>query len=115
MRFRTLITTRAQCIRGRAAATGSSAKSKAVTQACLTSANRYVAELNAIKWGSVQPQADTFIKAIDRIDALLGQMANATTAATVRTDYDQLVQGAAELLVADGALRAALGLPPVGL
>jgi len=103
-----------QCNKDKAAAVGGSlAKSKAAAQECLTSYIGYVADLNAINWGPVQPEANNVIDAMNKIDVLMEQMANATSAATFRAAYDQLASAEVGLLVAANILRAALGLPPV--
>ncbi|MFI5211233.1 MAG: hypothetical protein ACHQ2E_12360, partial [Gemmatimonadales bacterium] len=105
----------AQCTRDRAAAASSLVQAKAMAQQCLTSTSGYVAQLKAINWGPVQPQADKVIAAVDAIEGLLGQMVNASSAATLRTEANQLVPASGRLLIAASALRSALGLPPVKL
>ena len=103
-----------QCNKERIAAVGGNlAKAKAVAQDCLTSTTGYVAALEAVTWGPVQPRADAVIAASLRIEALLARMAGALTAASFRVAYDRAVVAVDDLLVASRALRVALGLPPV--
>ena len=102
-----------QCNKDKAAAVGSLAKSKAAAQERLTSYIGYVADLKAINWGPAQPQADKVIDVLNKIDTLMEQMANATSASTFRVAYDQLPLAEVDLLVAANALRVALGLSPV--
>ena len=102
-----------QCDKDRTAAAGNLTKAKAVAQECLTDYIGYVADLKAIDWGPVQPQADDVIAAMNKIDVLMTSMANANTDAAFMTAYDQLTPAAGDLLTAANALRAALGLPPV--
>jgi hypothetical protein len=64
-------------------------------------------------WGPAQPQADKVIDVLNKIDTLMEQMANATSASTFRVAYDQLPLAEVDLLVAANALRVALGLSPV--
>ena len=50
---------------------------------------------------------------LNKIDTLMEQMANATSASTFRVAYDQLPLAEVDLLVVANALRVALGLSPV--
>lgn len=101
----------AKCTKDAKAAAGSLTRSKAVAQECLAVASSYLAELQAVSWGPVSPEADNVIKALNTIDGLLGQMAAATSATTFRAAYDRFDPAALELVIAADALRAALGLP----
>lgn len=102
----------AECDKDKAAAVSSLAKSKVAAQGCLTTYIGYVADLKAISWGPVQPQADKVIGDMDDIDALIVQMINAPDASTFRAEYDQLTPLGVTLLADANAMRAALGLPP---
>ena len=102
-----------QCNRERVAAQGGTlAKAKTVAADCLASTSGYVAELKAVNWGPVEPQADKVIATIVRIDALFAQMANASDAAAFRIAYEETGAAVGDLLVFGTALREALGLPP---
>ena len=103
------------CGKVKTAAAGSLAESKAAAQECLNSYSGYVAEMKAINWGPVQPQANRVIDAIDKLDVLMVRMAKATSAAALTAAYGQLTPAGVALLVAATALRVALGLPPAHL
>jgi len=105
----------AKCTKDAKAAAGSLTRSKAVARECLAVGTSYVAELQAVTWGPVRPQADSVIEALDTIDGLLGQMAAATTAAAFRAADEQFDRAVIQLVVAADALRAALGLPAIQL
>jgi hypothetical protein len=102
-----------RCLGAKAAASGSLVKAKAAARACLADSRAYVADLKAVSWGPLQPQADNLIAAIDAVNVLLARMANATTDGAFTDAYDQLPSAEANLLVAATAFRRALGLPPV--
>jgi hypothetical protein len=101
----------AQCNKAKAAASGDLAQSKLAAQACLTGYSVYRNAMKDINWGGSQPQADGVIAAMDKIDALITQMANASDMAAFRTASDQLPSAAVALLKVVNTLRAALGLP----
>jgi hypothetical protein len=103
-----------QCNKDRIAAGSSSlTKAKAAAAECLATYIGYVADLKAIDWGPVQPQADDVIAAMNKVDSLMEQMINASNASIFRAAYNQLPSAAAALLATASVLRAALGLSPV--
>lgn len=102
-----------QCNKAKAAAAGDLTKSKIAAAECMTAYSAYVADLKAVNWGPAQPQVDKVLAAMDKIDGLVAQMANATSDTTFRASYNQLAPAEVGLLAAANALRKVLGLPPV--
>lgn len=103
---------RAQCSTDVDAASANLASAKIAAQKCLDDFSAVSAGFKAVNWGPAQPQADRVIAAIDALDTIAGQMANAATVAAFRAAYDQLLPAAASLLSGSEALEAALGMPP---
>jgi len=102
----------AQCNREKAAANGTLTEAKAIAQACRNGYLAYIADLKAVNWGLVQPQADNLIAAADASDAIILEMVNATDGRSFRAAYAQLPAATTDLLASVDALRAVLGLPP---
>ena len=102
-----------QCDKAKAVIGGSLDKAKAAAQQCLAGYTDYVAALKAVNWGPTQPKVDAVIAAMDKIDTLVGQMANASSETVFTSEYQQLAPAEIALLEAANSLRSALGLPPV--
>jgi hypothetical protein len=102
-----------QCDKAKAVIGGSLDKAKAAAQQCLAGYTAYVADLRAVDWGPTQPKVDAVIAAMDKIDTLVGQMANASSETVFTAEYQQLAPAEVALLGAANSLRSALGLPPV--
>lgn len=102
---------RAQCSTDVDAASANLASAKVAAQKCLDDFSAVSADFKAVNWGPAQPQADRVIAAIDALDTIAGQMANAATVAAFRADYDQILPAAATLLSTSDELKTALGLP----
>lgn len=101
----------AQCNKAKAAAAGDLDQSKLAAQACLTGYSVYQNAMKGINWGGAQPQADAVIAAMDKINTLITQMANAADMTSFRAASDQLPSAAVALLKVVNTLRTALGLP----
>jgi hypothetical protein len=101
-----------QCEKDKAAANGVLAKGKIAAKDCLAVYDQVVAEMKAVNWGPAQSQADAVETVMDKIDAIVAQMVNASDGSAFLAAYAQLTPAATELLTSANALRAAIGLPP---
>jgi hypothetical protein len=101
-----------QCNKDKAAANGDLTKGKIAAKDCLAVYDQVLAEMKAVNWGPVQPKADALETAMDKIDAIVAQIVNASDGTAFLTAYARLTPAAADLLVSANALRAAIGLPP---
>ena len=101
-----------QCEKDKAAANGELAKGKIAAKDCLAVYDQVVAEMKAVNWGPAQSQADAVETVMDKIDAIVAQMVNASDGSAFLTAYAKLTPAATELLTSANALRAAIGLPP---
>jgi hypothetical protein len=101
-----------QCEKDKAAANGVLAKGKIAAKDCLAAYDQVVAEMKAVNWGPAQSQADAVETVMDKIDAIVAKMVNASDGSAFLAAYAQLTPAATELLTSANALRAAIGLPP---
>lgn len=103
---------RAQCSTDADAASANLASAKVAARKCLDDFRAVDADFKAVDWGPVQAQANRVVAAIDLLETLADQMANAATVAAFRAAYAQVLPAAATLLSRSDELQAALGIPP---